>query len=256
MINVFKIGGNVINDPEELRLFLKDFSLVPGKKILVHGGGKEATELGKKIGLEAKMIDGRRVTDEATLRLVTMVYAGLINKRLVSILQDFNCNAVGLTGADGDVIPAKKRSPLPIDFGFVGDIDPAKINTSFLTLLLDHGYIPVLCAICRNHEGGLLNCNADTIASAVAVACSKIDKVNLIYCFEKDGVLSDINDENSVIPQITSESFPVLVDSGKISGGMIPKVHNALKAIEEGVDSVKICCAKNINSSGTVIHKN
>lgn len=256
MISVYKIGGNVINDPEGLREFLKDFSSIPGKKILVHGGGKEATELSGKVGLEAKMIDGRRVTDKDTLDLVTMVYAGLINKRIVSILQEFACNAVGLTGADGNVISAQRRNPEPIDFGYVGDITPSKINYNFISLLLDNGYVPVFCAICRNPEGGLLNCNADSIASALAIACSGIEKTDLIYCFEKAGVLSDLNDENSLIPLITKEMFEPLVKSGKISGGMIPKVSNALKAIEEGVNSVKICESKTIlNQKGTIIRK-
>lgn len=254
MISVYKIGGNVINDPEELRRFLKDFSALPGKKILVHGGGKEATDLSKKIGLETKMIDGRRVTDEATLNLVTQVYAGLINKRIVSILQEFGCNAVGLTGADGNVIPAKRRKPEPIDYGFVGDIDPSKINTDFISLLLNNGFTPVFCAICRNPEGGLLNCNADTIASAVAQACSGLEKTDLIYCFEKPGVLTDVEDEESVIPLITSEMFDSMVESGQISGGMIPKVSNALKAVEAGVRSVRICDSKSLLSpTGTVI---
>lgn len=257
MISVYKIGGNVINDPRELKNFLEDFSKIPGKKILIHGGGKEATEFGKRIGLEAKMIDGRRVTDQPTLDLVTMVYAGLINKRIVSLLQLTDCNAVGLTGADGNVIPAKKRNPNPIDFGFVGDINPSDISTNFISLLLENGYVPVFCAICRNSEGGLLNCNADSIASAVAIACSKLDDTNLIYCFEKPGVLSDVNDDNSVIPLITPQMFDSLIESEKISGGMIPKVSNALNALERGVSLVKICDARDIGGeSGTVIRKN
>lgn len=256
MIKVYKIGGNVINNPEDLRAFLKDFSQIEGKKILVHGGGKEASELGKAVGLEPKMIDGRRVTDKETLNLVTMVYAGLINKRIVSILQENGCNAVGLTGADGNVIPAEKRNPKPIDFGFVGDIDPDKIDTSFIGLLLGNGYVPVFCAICRNPKGGLLNCNADSIASAVAMACSRIEPADLVFCFEKPGVLTDVDDENSVIPEITSELFRQLTDTGKISGGMLPKVSNALKAIESGVNSVRICDSKKVSEeSGTIIKK-
>lgn len=253
---MYKIGGNVINNPEELKKFLTDFSKIKGKKILVHGGGKEATELGKKTGLEAVMIDGRRVTDRATLDLVTMVYAGLINKRIVAQLQESECNAVGLTGADGNVIPAKKRDPKPIDYGFVGDINPENINLNFISLLLDKGYVPVFCAICRNPEGGLLNCNADSIANAVAQACSKIEDTNLIYCFEKPGVLMDVENENSVIPLITSEMFKEMVEEGKISGGMIPKVTNALKAIEAGVKMVRICDSKDLDGEkGTFIKK-
>lgn len=254
MITIFKIGGNVINDPEQLNMFLKVFAMFPGKKILVHGGGKEATELGEKTGLEAKMIDGRRVTDKETLQLVTMVYAGLINKRVVSILQEYGCNAVGLTGADGNVIPAKKRSPVPIDFGYVGDINPDDINTVFISMLLDNGYVPVFCAICRNKEGGLLNCNADTIAAALALACCRLETTNLHYCFEKAGVLSDLEDEGSVIPLITPEIFSQLVEAGKISGGMIPKVTNALNAVSKGVNSVRICDSKTFaDKPGTII---
>ena len=256
MINIYKIGGNVINDDCELKKFLKDFASIPGQKILVHGGGREATELGKEIGLEAKMIDGRRVTDEATLRLVTMVYAGLINKRIVSHLQEYGCDAVGLTGADAKVIPASKRNPKPIDFGFVGDIDPNDINTEFINILLENEYVPVFCAICYDKNGGLLNCNADSIAAALAQACSKMQPTNLIYCFEKSGVLADIDDENSVIPLITPSMFEGLIETGMISGGMIPKVSNALKAVEAGVNTVTIRSSADISSpSGTLIRK-
>lgn len=255
MISVVKIGGNVINDPEELRKFLKRFASLEGDKILVHGGGKEATELSRMIGLEAQMINGRRVTDAETLRLVTMVYAGLINKRIVDILQEYDCNAVGLTGADGNAIPASKRSPQPIDYGFVGDIDPEDINTDFISLLLKGGYTPVFCAICRDKKGGLLNCNADSIASAVAEACSRIEPTTLTYCFEKPGVLADVDDDSSVISLITPQLFESLVDEGKISGGMLPKVTNALKAVEAGINSVRICSAEDIDSKekGTFI---
>lgn len=254
MVKIYKIGGNVINNPEELRSFLKDFTKIPGKKILVHGGGKEATELGKKTGHEAPMIQGRRVTDKETLELVTMVYAGLINKRIVSILQEEGCNAVGLTGADGNVIPAKRRDPKPIDYGFVGDIDPDKINVEFISLLIDAGYTPVFCAICRNPEGGLLNCNADSIASALAKACSKKEETVLTFCFEKKGVLADVDEEESLIPLVTREMLPQLVESGKISGGMLPKVSNALEAVEAGVKTVRICHSKDVaTESGTLI---
>ena len=254
MIQIYKIGGNVIDDPSALRQFLKDFQSLPGRKILVHGGGKEATELGKKIGHEAPMIEGRRVTDRLTLDLVTMIYAGLINKRVVSMLQEEGCDAVGLSGADGNVIPAERRNPIPIDYGFVGDIDPKKINTAFLSLLLDNGYTPVVCAICRNPEGGLLNCNADSIASALARACANKEETTLTFCFEKRGVLADVSDENSLIPLVTPAMFSELKESGKISGGMLPKVSNALSAVEAGVKSVRICDARNVaGNDGTII---
>ena len=254
MITVYKIGGNVINNPEELKKFLKVFSTIPGKKILVHGGGKEATELSKKTGLETKMIDGRRVTDRETLDLVTMVYAGLINKRIVALLQESGCNAVGLTGADGYSIPATRRNPKPVDFGYVGDINPADINVGFISMLVDKGYTPVFCAICGNKDGELLNCNADTVASALAIACSGKETTDLTYCFEKPGVLSNVEDDNSVIPLITSDDYEQMVASSMISGGMIPKVSNALKAIGEGVNRVRICDSKDLpGGSGTFI---
>lgn len=240
----------MIDNPAKLGDFLKHFSSIKGKKILVHGGGKEATALSTSMGIQTKMIEGRRVTDEETLKIVTMLYAGLINKRIVSLLQDFNCNAIGLSGADGNSIPASKRPSVPIDYGFVGDIDPAKINFEFINLLLENKYTPVFCAICRDENNGLLNCNADSIASALAEACSKSENTELIYCFEKPGVLSDIENESSVIPQITPHNFKKLKESGKISGGIIPKVTNALKALESGVEIVRICNGKN---EGTII---
>ena len=251
MTQVFKIGGNVIDNIEELRKFLKDFASVPGKKILVHGGGKEASELSRKMGVEPMMTNGRRITDEKTLEIVTMVYAGMINKRIVSILQEYECNAVGLSGADGNVIPAKKRDVFPVDFGFVGDIEPSDINTDFISLLCENNYTPVFCAICRDKKGGLLNCNADSIASALAIAISKSNTAELIYCFEKQGVLDA---EGNVINKITPETFDNMVKEGEIYGGMIPKVDNALKALAQGVDSVRICSSQNfLNSKGTLI---
>ena len=248
MINIFKIGSNILNNPIELDRFLTEFKETEGKKILVHGGGKEATLLGEKLGVKANMIDGRRVTDKATLDIVTMVYAGLINKQIVSLLQDKGCNAVGLSGADGKVLQAVKRSPEPVDYGYVGDLTPEMVNLDFISLLLDNGYVPVFSAICRNVEGGLLNCNADSVANVLSQACVKLDKVNLIFCFEMEGVLEDINNPESLIPVITPPMFSQLKQSGKISGGMIPKVYNALKAIEAGVNTVRI--------SRTVIRKN
>lgn len=254
MISVYKIGGNVLNDAEELSRFLRQFSKLPGKKILVHGGGKEASEFSRKVGLEPKMIDGRRITDRETLDIVTMVYAGLINKRIVGLLQDFGCDAVGLSGVDGNLIPAKKRNTIPIDFGFVGDINPVQINIRFILELLENRHVPVICSICRNPNGGLLNCNADTIASSIAIACSAADSTMLTFCFEKPGVLSDINDETSVVSLITADLLVELLENGVISGGMIPKVTNAMKAIESGVKSVRICDSKNISTDvGTII---
>ena len=256
MVNVVKIGGNVIDDRGCLEDFLKKFASMPGPKILVHGGGKEATRLSREMGLQPVMIEGRRVTDAATIDIVTMVYAGLINKRIVALLQSYGCDAVGLTGADGNTIPAKKRDPNPIDYGFVGDIDPHRVNHSFIERLLEAGKVPVFCAICHNGEGLLLNCNADSVAAAVAAGMALEDECTLTYCFEKPGVLRDVNDETSVIPLIDDESFPRLKEAGIIADGMIPKIHNALESASQGVKEVRICDANNIGGEGgTVIRK-
>ncbi len=256
MINVVKIGGNVIDAKEALSAFLKDFAAIEGDKILVHGGGKEATRLSKALGIETRMIEGRRVTDSETIDVVTMVYAGLINKRIVSMLQDLGCDAVGLTGADGNAIPAKRRNPEPIDYGFVGDISSEKVNVSLVRSLLEGGMTPVFCAICHDGEGQLLNCNADSVANAVAEACTAIGPVTLTYCFEKPGVMADVNDDASVIPFIDSESFESLKEQGVIADGMVPKITNALKAANHGV-TVRICRASDLlRDGGTVIKAN
>lgn len=254
MVNIVKIGGNVIDDPKSLEQFLKTFAQLPGPKILVHGGGKEATRFSREIGLQPVMIEGRRVTDAATIDIVTMVYAGLINKRIVALLQSYGCDAVGLTGADGNSIPATKRAPNPIDYGFVGDIDPSKVNHQFIKSLIEEGKTPVFCAICHNGEGMLLNCNADSVAASVAAGMSNTGDTRLTYCFEKPGVLQDIDDESSVIPLITAETFPKLKEQGVIADGMIPKIHNALLSASQGVKEVKICNASNLDGdSGTII---
>lgn len=240
MISVIKIGGNVIDNPKALDAFLKDFARIPGKKVLVHGGGKEATRLSEVLGIKTTMIAGRRVTDRATLDIVTMVYAGLINKRIASMLQAYGCNAVGLSGADGNVIRATRRSPEPIDYGFVGDINPTDIDDAFISILIESGHVPVFCAITHDGDGNLLNCNADSIASSVAIACSRIEPTTLTFCFEKEGVMLDVNNDSSVIRHITPDFFKDLIEKGIISDGMLPKISNAFKAIEAGVESVSI----------------
>lgn len=253
-IKVIKIGGNVIDNPVALKSFIKDFAKLDGKKVLVHGGGKEATRLCSRLGTETQMINGRRVTDRETLDIVTMVYAGLINKRIVSLLQSEGCDAIGLSGADGNVIKANRRPANPVDYGFVGDISTDQINDAFISLLLNHGLTPVFCAINHDGSGELLNCNADSVASAVAIACSRIARTDLTFCFEKAGVLSDIDDENSVIRNITSSNYEKLRSEGTISGGMLPKIENAFKAISEGVNSVIIKSSSDfLLDSGTVI---
>ncbi len=240
MINVIKIGGNVIDNPDALSAFLSDFAKIPGKKILVHGGGKEATRLSAALGIETTMIGGRRVTDRSTLDVATMVYAGLINKRIVAMLQARGCNAIGLSGADANVIMATRRSPEPVDYGFVGDINPDNIDAEFIVSLIERDITPVFCAITHAGNGDLLNCNADTIASSVAIACSRVAPTSLTFCFEKSGVLSDVNDESSVIRHIDTETYQTLVNNGIISDGMLPKISNAFKAIDSGVESVTI----------------
>ena len=239
-LSVIKIGGNVIDNSEKLHQFLLDFTALPGDKILIHGGGKIATELGVSLGIEAKMVEGRRITDIETLRIVTMVYAGLINKNMVAQLQAKGCNAIGLTGADGNVIKAVKRPVKDIDYGFVGDLNASSVSTATLSSLLNAGLVPVLCAI--THDGGtqLLNTNADTIASAVAVAMSSSYDTALVYCFEKRGVMRDIDDDNSLVREIRMEQFDTLKNEGVVSGGMIPKLHNAFEAIKSGVSAVYI----------------
>jgi len=253
-LTIIKIGGNVIDNSENLHYFLEDFTALEGPKILIHGGGKIATETSASLGIEAKMVDGRRITDIDTLRVVTMVYAGLINKNIVAQLQAKGANAIGLTGADGNIIKAKKRpivtkthgtppGPLAgevIDYGFVGDLDENSVSVPSLTSLLNAGFVPVLCAITHDGATQLLNTNADTIASAVAVAMSSAYETHLVYCFEKKGVLKDVNDDATVVREIRSAEFEPLKADGTVAGGMIPKLHNAFEAINKGVTSVYI----------------
>lgn len=239
-LTIIKIGGNVIDNSEKLYEFLKAFADLEGYKILIHGGGKMATKLAAEMNIEAKMIDGRRITDIETLRIVTMVYAGLISKNLVAQLQTQNCNAIGLSGADGNLIKAKKRPVAAIDYGFVGDLDEKSIQTENLSKLIDNGFVPVFSAITHDGESQLLNTNADTIASAIAVAMAKHYETSLIYCFEKKGVLIDVNDENSVIREINPDKYEDLTQKGIIADGMLPKLHNAFEAINKGVKEVFI----------------
>ncbi|WP_029279283.1 acetylglutamate kinase [Pedobacter borealis] len=239
-LTIIKIGGNVIDNSENLHQFLLDFTALPGDKILVHGGGKIATELGESLGIEAKMVEGRRITDIETLRIVTMVYAGLINKNMVAQLQAKGSNAIGLTGADGNIIKAKKRPVKEIDYGFVGDLDENSVSSTTLDSLLKAGLVPVLCAITHDGDTQLLNTNADTIASSVAVAMSALYETRLVYCFEKKGVLKDVNDDGSLVREIKANEFDGLKADGTVQGGMIPKLHNAFEAIKKGVSAVYI----------------
>lgn len=252
-ITVVKIGGNVIDNPEALRRFISDFVRLPGPKILVHGGGKIASRLAERLELKVRLIDGRRITDKGMLDVVTMVYAGLINKQIIAGLQAAGCNALGLTGADGNAVTARRRSPDPVDFGFVGDIET--VNIPLLTALLTAGITPVFPAIMHDGRGSLLNCNADSVASAIACALSGTAPTELVFCFEKCGVLHDPEDESSVIGEITASSFAALKSAGIVSKGMLPKIENALQAVAQGVKSVTIKHSDNLlNRTGTVIN--
>jgi len=237
---IIKIGGNVIDNSENLYHFLKDFTALPGYKILVHGGGKVATQLSETLGIEAKLVDGRRITDIETLRVVTMIYGGLINKNIVAQLQRFGSNAIGLTGADGNLIRAKKRPVKTIDYGFVGDLDEASVNADGTSKLLEAGFAPVFSALTHDGGGQLLNTNADTIASALAVGLSGLYHTTLVYCFEKKGVLQDIDDDESLIREINPERYEELKIQQIIHSGMLPKLDNAFKAISCGVKAVII----------------
>lgn len=245
---VLKIGGQVLEDEEALREVVRQFAARGGYKILVHGGGKRASQLGEALGLPARMYQGRRITDQATLEIVTMVYAGLYNKKLVAALQAHNCNALGMSGADANAIQAHKRLGGEIDFGFAGDIDV--VDDQGITRLLHAGFTPVFCALTHDRQGQLLNTNADTIASRVASAMAKTFSVHLQFCFEKDGVLRDPGDDASVIPLIGQSDYARYRKEGTISGGMLPKLDNAFQALKGGVDRVAISSIHQINGKG------
>ena len=239
MLTVVKIGGNIVDDPQKLADFLTDFAVLEGFKILVHGGGKLATRFSEKLGISVQMHEGRRITDAETLEVITMVYGGLINKQIVAALQAKKCNAIGLIGADLNIVTADKR-PMKngVDYGYVGDI--RQVNRLTLTRLIEAGACPVIAPITHNGEGMLLNTNADTIASAIAVSLAPDFPTRLMYCFEKKGVLTNPNDEESVINRINRNLFEQYKADGTISAGMIPKLENALAAVEQGVEQVII----------------
>ena len=239
-IYVIKIGGNIIDNASDLNVFLQQFSEIKNNKILIHGGGKLATELAIKLNINQQLIEGRRITDAGTLEVVTMVYAGAINKNIVAKLQVNECNALGLCGADANLITASKRIVNKIDYGFVGDIKTNGINTSFLQLLFENNITPVIAPITHNNEGQLLNTNADSIANEIAKALSINFNVHLIYCFNKKGILRDVDDENSVIKTITNETAVHLKLEISIHEGMIPKIDNALQAVAAGVHKVSL----------------
>lgn len=254
-LKIIKIGGNIIDNEPELNIFLSRFSKLDGPKILVHGGGKLATEFAEKLNLEVNMIDGRRITDKPNLEVIIMVYAGSINKKMIANLQKEGCNAIGFTGADGNSIISIKRPVGEVDFGWVGDV--VKVNTSIVSHLLELEVVPVFCAITHDENGQLLNTNADTIASELAVAFASMYQTELYYCFEKQGVLMDINDEKSVVESMDRAAFMNLIDQGKISDGMLPKLENCFQAINKNVK--KVCIGKpemlfEANSLCTTLH--
>ena len=252
-LTIVKVGGAVVEDEVQLAQLLKDFSAIPGRKVLIHGGGRRATQVAASLGIESKMVGGRRITDAEMLSVVTMVYGGLVNKNLVARLQANGVNALGLTGADIDVIRSHKR-PLKdgIDFGFVGDVDRA--DGQMLSQLIEAGITPVMAPLTHDGQGHILNTNADTIASETAKALAPIYDVTLIYSFEKKGVLSNPDDYDSVIATINRADFERYKADGTISGGMLPKIENALSAIDAGVSRVIITLATAIDGhSGTII---
>jgi acetylglutamate kinase len=249
-VTVIKVGGAVVEDASSLQTFLTQFTAVEGHKVLVHGGGRSATAMAARLGIETKMLDGRRITDEAMLEVVTMVYGGLVNKNIVARMQAIGVNAIGLTGADLDCIRSDKRPSAPIDYGFAGDV--RKVNGAALHTLLEAGFVPVMAPLTHNGKGQLLNTNADTIAAEVAKGLVPYFDVTLTFCFEKKGVLSNPADEDSVIPRINRTQYNALVADGTLSGGMLPKFHNAFAALDAGVTSVVITSAVKLNSGTTI----
>lgn len=257
-LTILKIGGNILDNQVLLQSMLDAFAVMEGNKILIHGGGKIANVLMKQLGIEPKMVDGRRITDERTLEIVTQVYGGLINKNLVSQLQTRGCNAIGLTGADANTIPAVKRPVKEVDYGFVGDVNTSEIQSETIHGLLTMKLVPVFAPLTHDQKGSLLNTNADTIASSIAVAMAKSYSVKLIYCFEKNGVLSDPENESSVIDQINEKTFADYKSKGVIHSGMIPKLDNAFAALKSGVSEIEICGPAAFDKAkpvkGTTIH--
>ena len=247
-LTLIKVGGKIVEEEATLHALLDRFADLPGHKVLVHGGGRSATQLATRLGIESRMVEGRRITDAETLNVVTMVYGGLVNKRIVANLQARGLNALGLTGADMDVIRSMKRPVKEVDYGFVGDVK--QVNADLLADLIAKGVVPVMAPLTHDGEGHLLNTNADTIAGETAKALAHHFEVTLVYCFEKRGVLRSESDDNSVIPTIDRPSFQQLVSEGIIQGGMIPKVENALQAVEAGVKAVIITKADAIGLAG------
>ena len=247
-LTLVKVGGKIVEDSETLKQLLSDFSKIEGHKVLVHGGGRSATAIAAKLGIESQMVNGRRITDEETLKVVTMVYGGLVNKQIVAGLQSIGVNALGLTGADLNYMRSEKRPVKDVDYGFVGDVK--EVNADILADLIARGVVPVLAPLTHDNAGNMLNTNADTIAGEAAKALAKHFEVTLMFCFEKKGVLMSETDDESVIPEITPALFEKYVADGIISGGMIPKLENSFEAINAGVKQVVITRADLIHTKG------
>lgn len=247
-LTLIKVGGKIVEEEATLQALLSDFAAIEGRKVLVHGGGRSATKLATRLGIESQMVNGRRITDAETLKIVTMVYGGLVNKNIVAHLQACGVNALGLTGADMDVIRSVKRPVKDVDYGFVGDVE--RVDATLLGDLIAKGVVPVMAPLTHDGCGNMLNTNADTIAGETAKALAQLFDVTLVYCFEKRGVLRDENDDDSVIPQITRADFEQLVADGVVQGGMIPKLENAFEALRAGVSQVIITQASAINTPG------
>jgi len=251
-LTLIKVGGKIVEEPASLKQLLSDFSKIEGHKVLVHGGGRSATAIATRLGIESQLVNGRRITDEETLKVVTMVYGGLVNKQIVAGLQAIGVNALGLTGADLNYMRSEKRPVGDVDYGFVGDVK--EVNAGILADLIDKNVVPVLAPLTHDKAGNMLNTNADTIAGEAAKALSKYFEVTLMYCFEKKGVLMSETDDESVIPEITPALFDKYVAEGVINGGMIPKLENSFEALNAGVKQVVITRADLIHTEdGTKI---
>lgn len=251
-LTIVKVGGAVVEDEVQLKQLLHDFTAIEGAKILVHGGGRRATQVAAQLGIETKMVDGRRITDGDMLQVVTMVYGGLVNKHVVASLQAMGQNAIGLTGADGGIIRSVRR-PLKngIDYGFVGDVKA--VDSEAIARFIEGGLTPVIAPLTHDGQGSMLNTNADTMASETAKAMARHYDVTLVFAFEKPGVLANADDDTSVIPHISHDDFVRLKADGTISGGMLPKIENALSAIDAGVERVVITSAKAIGGQGGTV---
>ena len=252
-LTLIKVGGKIVEEPDTLQQLLRDFSSIEGHKVLVHGGGRSATKIASQLGIESQMVNGRRITDAEMLKVVTMVYGGLVNKNIVAGLQSLQVKALGLTGADMNIMRSDKRPVKDVDYGFVGDVK--EVNADVLASLIQQGIVPVLAPLTHDKQGHMLNTNADTIAGEAAKALAKYFDVTLMFCFEKKGVLLNEDDDESVIPEIDRASFQKYVAEGIIQGGMIPKLENAFQAIDAGVKEVIITQASEIHKhTGTRVH--